>query len=89
MVKETRIVFGLEDLQEVLVRCVNCEGSVSQRPNDPNPVPEECPLCKVSWRGQGRDDIVDVLRSLRRVVAAVSPPVRLQLVLDGEEPDSP
>ena len=43
--KETRIVFGLDDLVTVRLRCAKCQGDVSQSLDATNTMPDHCMLC--------------------------------------------
>ena len=60
IVKETRIVFSLEDVQRVIIRCIHCGGEVSSMGvrvslNTTTGLTkaldaESCPTCTRSWK---------------------------------------
>ena len=50
MDKESRIVFGIEDLVTVRFQCHKCKGEVAQDISAPESMPNQCPLCGHSWQ---------------------------------------
>lgn len=66
VVKENRIVFGLEDLQRVIIRCLHCRGEVSMRDRRIGPdlrskavSADSCPHCGSSWKPDHQDQRED------------------------------
>ena len=53
VVKENRIVFGLEDIQRIIIRCSNCCGELASA-SIPSPLnaltSDTCPLCGITWK---------------------------------------
>ena len=77
MAKETRFIFGLEDILQIRVICLKCKGeitrSLSQRTRD---LPEQCPTCLDEWWEQIRKPAVigatmEALRSLHQLSEAL------------------
>ena len=83
MVKETRIIFGLDDLHTVRVRCMRCKGALTQKINAAEILPDTCPLCHSDWRGQAAEHQRDLLAQMRRVLASTGSPIEMQLEIDG------
>ena len=55
VVMEKRIIFGLEDLRALVIRCVNCGGELSAiwRPDKTSTKAfevDQCPHCHNSWK---------------------------------------
>ena len=87
MDKETRIVFGIEDLLKVRFQCGKCKGEVSQSISAPAPMPQQCPLCGYPWQtSEGfKTTTHRLLELLREAVVQQVNPVHLRLDLDGSE----
>ena len=56
MVKEKRILFGLEDIRAIRLRCTGCGGDVLLPRGKPN-VPEACPSCDLAWLNAESDEL--------------------------------
>ena len=89
MVKETRIVFGIEDLVTVRFQCHKCKGEVAQDIRAPESMPNQCPLCGHSWQtNEGLPTRSHrLLALLREALVQQVNPVHLRLDLDGSEDD--
>ena len=94
MTKETRIVFGIEDLTAVRIECAECGGEAVHRLEGRYmPVPDACPWCNRQWRHppQPGEDLVRMfLELLRSLPEQRDPSVLLRFELDGTfaEPES-
>ena len=89
MVKENRIVFGLEDLKTIGIRCVQCKGEVRLKLTMPSQFDRQCPLCKTFWAINELD--TTVLDALDQLMAACyrqanngKPTFRPVLEIDGD-----
>ena len=82
--KDNRIVFGLDDLVTVRLRCAKCQGDVSQSLDATDTMPDHCTLCLTSW-GNGEGQAVGLLRAIRRARREQDAPVTLRLEIDGED----
>ena len=96
MDKETRIVFGIEDLVTVRFQCHKCKGEVAQDISAPESMPNQCPLCGHSWQtNEGLPTRSHRLLALLREVLKEQDeltqhgyiPVHVRLDLDGSEGD--
>ena len=89
MVKETRIIFSLEDLTAVRARCGDCGGEVVYPCDWSIPFPEACPLCRRPWtRRRGEESIEgDFLRTLRLLLCHENEAVKLRLEMPSQ-PDA-
>ena len=88
MVKETRIVFGLEDISRIRVQCGKCDNEVALKPNGqelPPSLPMSCPHCGTFWSHSGARRVLaqDFVNELHRELRASSP-VKLLLELDDD-----
>ena len=88
--KDNRIVFGLDDLVTVRLRCAKCQGDVSQSLDATDTMPDQCPLCSTFWGnwgnwGNGEGQAVGLLRAIRRARREQDAPVTLRLEIDGED----
>ena len=84
MVKETRIVFRLNDIAGLRYRCSSCKNEVLQSIESPYPIPRHCPLCKIPWF-QVEDGVNhQLVEALRNVLAQECLPLEIRLELDGE-----
>ena len=68
MVKETRIIIGLEDIINLRFQCKKCAGVVAVKLNARELMPPECPLCTNRWQVNGgiAASILTELRHLLR-----------------------
>ena len=70
MVKETRIVFGIEDLTVIRVVCFCCGGGVSHSlQQGETRLPEQCPNCDNTWWSSGGRDTAHVTRTRKLLKA--------------------
>ena len=54
MTQKANLVFGLEDICGILVRCTKCKGAVVISLKESQSPPEEhCPCCGETWTGNG------------------------------------
>ena len=91
MVKETRIVFGIEDLLTVRFQCHKCKGEVAQDISAPESMPNQCPLCGHPWQtNEGLPTRTHRLLTLLReaLIDNSLAPVHLRLDLDGSEDEN-
>lgn len=91
MVKETRIVFGLNDIKALRYQCGRCKGEVLQALGRDEDVPRSCPLCPAVWV-HGETDGVNyaLVAALRRVLSQEGDlPMNIRLELDGQVAESP
>ena len=90
MDKETRIVFGIEDLVTVRFQCGKCKGEVTQNLNAPEPMPQRCPLCGHPWQtSEGLKTTTHrLLELLREALVQQTNPVHVRLDLDGSEDEN-
>ncbi len=86
MTKETRIVFGLNDLVSVRFQCSKCQGEVVQRFDGRHwRLPLACPLCLDSWdeRDSRRTELDELLLMMRNLSDRPDPHISLRFELDG------
>lgn len=86
MTKETRIVFGLEDLVSVRFQCAKCQGEIVQRLNGCHwYLPGFCPMCQVSLDKEmvDRDGMDELVLLVRRLSKGADPKIKLRFELDG------
>ena len=93
MTKETRIVFGLNDLVSVRFQCSKCQGEVVQQFGGRHwQLPTSCPLCLDSWneRDSRRPELDELLLIMRNLADRPDPKIKLRFELDGAavEPES-
>ena len=50
MVKETRIIFGVQDMVGVRLTCRECGNGATLTLRDSIHMPTECPFCHARWR---------------------------------------
>ena len=94
--KQTRIVFGVGDIEAVRVVCANCDGEIARSVSHcSNKLPQRCPNCLMEWWDRvstpnAVDATVGVLKALdrlRRVLSQDARPVTLRFEID--DPDRP
>ena len=69
MVKEKRIVFEVEDVVKVRLRCGTCNDEVVKRVDDAAlGLPTHYPLCNTRWRMNGDSPTHDLLMALPKSV---------------------
>ena len=86
MTKETRIVFGLNDLVSVRFQCSKCQGEVVQRFDGRHwRLPTSCPLCLDSWdeRDSRRPELDELLLMMRNLCDRPDTKISLRFKLDG------
>ena len=86
MTKETRIVFGLEDLATIRFQCNRCQGELVQHLDGLHwYLPGLCPMCHVSWDKEviDRDGIDELVLLVRRLSRGAEPKLNVRLELDG------
>ena len=85
MVKETRIVFALDDIVGIRFLCPQCSGAMTQKLDASERLPDYCPSCKHPWSkepGIKSSDQV-FLEALRHYLEQDVFHVQLQFELDG------
>ena len=85
MTKETRIVFGLNDLVSVRFQCSKCQGEVVQRFDGRHwRLPTSCPLCLDSWdeRDSRRPELDELLLTMRNLCDRPDTKISLRFELD-------
>ena len=91
MTKETRIMFGLEDLVTIRVQCGKCQGEMVQRLDGHHwYLPGLCPMCHVSWDQEvvDRDGIDELIVLIRRLSRGTDPKLNVRFELDGAVAES-
>ena len=91
MVKETRIIFEIQDVQGVRVRCSHCKAAIVLHLADSHAIPDACPSCLKDWR-QTRDNryaASRLLSAMRDVLREQDAPMKVLLELDGEQEGQP
>ena len=86
MTKETRIVFGLNDLVSVRFQCSKCQGEVVQRFDGRHwRLPLACPWCLDSWdeRDSRRTELDELLLMMRNLTDQPDSNISLRFELDG------
>ncbi len=71
MTKETRTVFGLEDIAAVRFRCAGCGKELSLALGGTEALPGECPSCRSPWKPPRADApkvVQDFLKSMRTLL---------------------
>ena len=54
MTQQANLVFGLEDICGIRVRCTGCKGAIVISLKESHSPPEEsCPCCGKTWTGNG------------------------------------
>ena len=91
MVKETRIVFSLDDIRQVRMVCAKCQGEIA-RPlsQSVHMLPKQCPNCLIEWwdglvKPRVIEATVDMLKSLDRLQRALGmddQPISIRFELD-------
>lgn len=90
MVREKRVIFGIEDLRSVRLRCHKCGGDVILPP-DRDHTPDGCPSCDTVWRSlesgepTAEDRLVAALTGLRKLVAKGKRSVSVMLEIDDDD----
>ena len=85
MVKQTRIIFGIDDIVNVRVQCRKCRGEIICPLQRECNVPSQCPYCETSWRKNGggfADD--ELIRQLRLSLRYADGPVNLSFEIEDE-----
>ena len=84
IMKETRIVFGPEDVCLIGLQCKECTAEIMISAEKARPFPLECPLRHEPWQGDRRVEAAkDFLDDLQALKAQPSDKVAVRLVADG------
>ena len=85
MVKQTRHIFDLPDISQVVLRCKvkNCTGEVANSLADLE-VPDRCPQCKEDWEAP-KGELWTLLRQMNMIVEGAGRPVVVRFAIDGNE----
>lgn len=89
MVKEKKIVFGLEDITSIRIQCGKCAGVILLKlvANDMSPnIPPVCPHCQESWQHSGAGKVLAqcLLNELHRELRNTNGPVQFFFELDDD-----
>ena len=88
MVKETRIIFQVEDIVAFRVQCGKCKNELLINLKDSKIMPESCPLCRCEWlvRNNGIEQPAGLrlLRELRDILYSDASPVTIKLDMDAD-----
>ena len=93
MVKETRIIFGLDDVTKVRIICCDCKGElVRPLSHSSNMLPQECPNCLAEWwddhcMPRVIDATVGMMKALARLQSVLgkdSTPITVTFEMNGE-----
>lgn len=81
MVKESRIVFGINDIAGIRIQCAKCKAELILDIKESSWIPGDCPLCKTNWVTSQQFSPADtLLRALLQVLGDDSPmATRLEL----------
>ena len=87
MVKQTRIVFSLEDIVTIRFICCHCRREVAQRLDQcSQALPRRCPWCQVGWASTASD--IEAVNALLHVLATYpgydEKQVEVQLEIDAD-----
>lgn len=89
--KQTRIIFGSEDIVGVRIRCKRCNGETLQTLEDNTAMPDKCNICGRDWqRNIERTFAVRELLSLMREIVRQDSEATLSVLLelDGKSVES-
>lgn len=80
MLKETRVIFSLEELTALRAECGACGGEVVYPCDSPMPLPQACPLCREPWARRSAEGSLerDFLQALRLMLRQENPAVKLR-----------
>lgn len=90
MVRQKRVLVGLEDIRAIRLRCGGCEGDVILS-SDRDWTPDVCPSCDRAWRSldtkeaTAEDRLVSALTGLRALIAKGKRSVSIVLEIDDDE----
>ena len=94
MVKETRTVFGLDDIRQVRIICSKCCGEIARSlAHSSNLLPEKCPNCFDEWwdrhsMPRAIEATIEALKAINRlmnILKVETGPVDVRFEIDGEE----
>ncbi len=88
VMKESKIVFGLDDIQAVRYRCGwdDCKAEVVRPLNECTKPIKMCPSCNRNWtNGEAYSETHELLQAMQTVLVQRRNPVRLRFELDGKE----
>ena len=85
MVKQTRLIFDLSDVAQVVLRCKvkNCTGEVANSLADFE-VPHHCPQCKEEWEAP-KGTTWALLRQMNVMLEGAELPMTIRFAIDGDE----
>ena len=87
MVKETRHIFDLSDIESIRLQCTHCKREVIQSIGSAE-VPKVCPMCQEEWEcnlpGDARGHRYHLLRYMKEILKDKSPPMTIRFEIDGE-----
>ena len=88
VVKQTRIIFDLNEVSAVRLHCEHCHGDAVQAIKA-TIVPKQCPLCHEDWEVDlpqgGRGDNYALVRNMQRLIKADTPKMTIRFEIEGEE----
>ena len=86
MVKETRIVFGIEDIVAFKFKCDSCKGEIQAELERLRWL-SKCPLCDAPWElnEHSTSAVKDVLDALKRLTRAPNPSRAIRFEIEGSE----
>ena len=90
MVRQKRVLFGVEDIRAVRLRCGGCGGDVILS-SERDWTPDVCPSCSRAWRSldskeaTAEDRLVSALTSLRALIAKGRRSVSIVLEIDNDD----
>ena len=86
MVKETCIVFEIQDIKAFRVQCGECKDEVVLSLDGRKQVPTSCPLCHHDWVDHANDPrgsfSLQLLKALRAILFSDQLPTTVKLELD-------
>ena len=90
MVKQTRVIFDLTDLQALRLQCGACRREVVQAIGATE-IPKRCPLCGEDWEVDNpngyRGPNYQLVRAMQMILATDTPRLTIRFEIDGNEDD--
>ena len=91
MTKERRIIFGLDDIVAVRVRCTHegCDGDtvINLNGNKALYLPTGCAVCNQSWRFRKTPVEAEFLKALSTIRAGMNGSIELRFELNDDGPE--
>ena len=91
MVKQTRILFDIENVENMRIVCGRCGSEMLFPPSQNREIPKNCPYCPAEWaddlspKNPAWDGAVAVLQNIAYLSQLKDPIVRIRFEIDGEK----